>query len=81
MCGLGAVANILMMMIANLVGFCVGVDGMVDMLTHIFGTVDGKGATIGNVAKGTILIAMNHFRINVPCRGDRMFIYRSANHV
>ncbi|CDS09973.1 hypothetical protein LRAMOSA02650 [Lichtheimia ramosa] len=40
-CGLGAVANILMMMIANLVGFCVGVDGMVDMLTHIFGTVDG----------------------------------------
>lgn len=46
MCGLGAVANILMMMIANLVGFCVGVDGMVDMLTHIFGTVDGKGATI-----------------------------------
>ncbi|KAI8141260.1 glycerol uptake protein 1 [Fennellomyces sp. T-0311] len=40
-CGLGAVANILMMMIANLVGFCVGVDGMVDMLNHIFGTVNG----------------------------------------
>lgn len=41
-CGLGAVANILMMMIANLVGFCVGVDGMIDMLNHIFGTADGK---------------------------------------
>ncbi|KAL1928870.1 hypothetical protein VTP01DRAFT_2656 [Rhizomucor pusillus] len=40
-CGLGAVANILMMMIANLVGFCVGVDGMIDMLNHIFGTADG----------------------------------------
>ncbi|KAI9246875.1 MBOAT, membrane-bound O-acyltransferase family-domain-containing protein [Phascolomyces articulosus] len=40
-CGLGAVANILMMMIANLVGFCVGVDGMVDMLKHIFGTAHG----------------------------------------
>jgi D-alanyl-lipoteichoic acid acyltransferase DltB (MBOAT superfamily) len=31
-----------MMMIANLVGFCVGVDGMKDMLSQIFGTVDGK---------------------------------------
>ncbi|ORX62945.1 glycerol uptake protein 1 [Hesseltinella vesiculosa] len=40
-CGLGAVANILMMMIANLVGFCVGLDGMRDMLVNIFGTTDG----------------------------------------
>lgn len=42
-----------MMMIANLVGFCVGVDGMVDMLTHIFGTVDGKTA-MTELAKGYI---------------------------
>lgn len=40
-CGLGAVANILMMMIANLVGFAVGVDGVKEMLTKIFGTADG----------------------------------------
>ncbi|KAI8093031.1 MBOAT, membrane-bound O-acyltransferase family-domain-containing protein [Halteromyces radiatus] len=40
-CGIGAVGNILMMMIANLVGFCVGLDGMKDMLVQIFGTVDG----------------------------------------
>ena len=46
-----------MMMIANLVGFCVGVDGMVDMLTHIFGTVDGKSAMIEN-AQGSVLILM-----------------------
>ncbi|KAI8381506.1 MBOAT-domain-containing protein [Radiomyces spectabilis] len=40
-CGIGAVGNILMMMIANLIGFCVGLDGMKDMLTHIFQTMDG----------------------------------------
>ncbi|KAK4518315.1 Chitin synthase, class 7 [Mucor velutinosus] len=40
-CGLGAVANILMMMIANLVGFAVGVDGVKEMLTKIFGTANG----------------------------------------
>ncbi|KAG2220029.1 hypothetical protein INT45_012205 [Circinella minor] len=40
-CGIGAVGNILMMMIANLVGFCVGVDGMMDMLKQIFGTANG----------------------------------------
>ncbi|CEP07705.1 hypothetical protein [Parasitella parasitica] len=40
-CGLGAVANILMMMIANLVGFAVGVDGVKEMLAKIFGTANG----------------------------------------
>ncbi|KAI8088296.1 MBOAT, membrane-bound O-acyltransferase family-domain-containing protein [Thamnidium elegans] len=40
-CGLGAVANILMMMIANLVGFAVGLDGVKEMLTKIFGTANG----------------------------------------
>ncbi|CAO3646794.1 unnamed protein product [Mucor hiemalis] len=40
-CGLGAVGNILMMMIANLVGFAVGLDGVQEMLTKIFGTADG----------------------------------------
>ncbi|OBZ89349.1 Glycerol uptake protein 1 [Choanephora cucurbitarum] len=40
-CGIGAVGNILMMMVANLVGFAVGVDGMKEMLSKIFGTVSG----------------------------------------
>jgi D-alanyl-lipoteichoic acid acyltransferase DltB (MBOAT superfamily) len=30
-----------MMMIANLVGFCVGLDGMADLLSQIFTTYDG----------------------------------------
>ena len=30
-----------MMMVANLVGFAVGVDGMKEMLSKIFGTVSG----------------------------------------
>jgi D-alanyl-lipoteichoic acid acyltransferase DltB (MBOAT superfamily) len=41
MCALGAVGNILMMMIANLVGFCVGLDGMAELLSNIFTTADG----------------------------------------
>ncbi|KAG2185158.1 hypothetical protein INT44_001948 [Umbelopsis vinacea] len=41
LCALGAVGNILMMMIANLVGFCVGLDGMADLLSQIFTTFDG----------------------------------------
>ena len=38
-----------MMMIANLVGFCVGVDGMMDMLKQIFGTANGKIVHIWNI--------------------------------
>ncbi|ORZ00156.1 MBOAT, membrane-bound O-acyltransferase family-domain-containing protein [Syncephalastrum racemosum] len=55
-CGLGAVANILMMMIANLVGFCVGVDGMVDMLNRIFGTFEVSLA--GIVFLGTVTVCL-----------------------
>ena len=40
-CGLGAVGNILMMMVANLVGFCLGLDGMKAMLEQIFSSTDG----------------------------------------
>ncbi|KAI7903660.1 MBOAT, membrane-bound O-acyltransferase family-domain-containing protein [Cokeromyces recurvatus] len=41
-CGIGAVCNIGMMMIANLVGFCLGVDGMKTMLKQIFNnSMDG----------------------------------------
>lgn len=41
LCALGAAGNILLMMIANLVGFCVGLDGVEDLLVHIFGSVNG----------------------------------------
>ncbi|KAI8879539.1 putative GUP1-Multimembrane-spanning protein essential for proton symport of glycerol [Backusella circina FSU 941] len=40
-CGIGAVCNILMMMIANLVGFCLGLDGMKQMVHQIFSSTDG----------------------------------------
>ncbi|CEP15811.1 hypothetical protein [Parasitella parasitica] len=40
-CGLGAVCNILMMMVANLVGFCLGLDGMKAMIIQIFSSADG----------------------------------------
>jgi D-alanyl-lipoteichoic acid acyltransferase DltB (MBOAT superfamily) len=40
-CAVGAVGNILMMMAANLVGFCVGLDGLRDMISEIFGSVSG----------------------------------------
>lgn len=41
LCAVGAVANIWMMMIANLVGFCVGVDGIKQMLHDMIATADG----------------------------------------
>lgn len=40
-CGVGAVGNILMMMIANLVGFAVGIDGMKGLLEGIMGSYSG----------------------------------------
>ncbi|RCK64149.1 Glycerol uptake protein 1 [Candida viswanathii] len=41
LCGVGAVVNIWMMMIANLVGFCLGTDGMWKLLHDLFKTFDG----------------------------------------
>ncbi|KAI8990183.1 MBOAT, membrane-bound O-acyltransferase family-domain-containing protein [Pilobolus umbonatus] len=46
-CGLGAVANILMMMIANLVGFCLGLDGMKAMIEQIMQSAEGFIFLIG----------------------------------
>lgn len=39
--GIGAVANILMMMIANLVGFAIGLDGIKDLIAGIAGSAAG----------------------------------------
>ncbi|KAE8354660.1 MBOAT, membrane-bound O-acyltransferase family-domain-containing protein [Aspergillus coremiiformis] len=41
LCGIGAVGNILMMMIANLVGFALGVDGIKGLLTEMLGSYSG----------------------------------------
>lgn len=41
-CGVGAIVNILMMMIANLIGFALGVDGIVGLLHSLFGSWFGK---------------------------------------
>jgi protein-cysteine N-palmitoyltransferase HHAT len=40
-CGVGAVANILMMMAANLVGFAIGLDGLKGMVAAIVGSWSG----------------------------------------
>ncbi|KAL3452412.1 MBOAT, membrane-bound O-acyltransferase family-domain-containing protein [Aspergillus insuetus] len=40
-CGMGAVGNILMMMIANLVGFALGVDGIKSLLSELLGSYAG----------------------------------------
>lgn len=40
-CGLGAVCNIWMMMLANLFGFCLGKDGVIALLREMFSTVSG----------------------------------------
>ncbi|KNG52720.1 MBOAT-domain-containing protein [Stemphylium lycopersici] len=41
LCGVGAVAEILMLMAANLVGFALGVDGLKDLVRGIVGTWSG----------------------------------------
>lgn len=41
LCGVGAVANVLMMMAANLVGFAVGLDGLKGLVTGIVGSWTG----------------------------------------
>jgi D-alanyl-lipoteichoic acid acyltransferase DltB (MBOAT superfamily) len=40
-CGVGAIGNILMMMIANLVGYALGIDGLKGLLEGIFGSTAG----------------------------------------
>jgi len=41
LCGVGAVGNLMMMMIANLVGFAVGVDGLKSIIAGIFRDFSG----------------------------------------
>jgi protein-cysteine N-palmitoyltransferase HHAT len=47
-CAIAAAGNVLMMMIANLIGFCVGLDGIMDLLRGIVGSYYGT-SLISNV--------------------------------
>ncbi|AGO13091.1 AaceriAFL067Wp [[Ashbya] aceris (nom. inval.)] len=54
LCSAGAIINIWMMMIANLVGFCLGTDGTLKLVKDIFGTVNGISFFI--VATGALVV-------------------------
>ncbi|OAF99655.1 MBOAT-domain-containing protein [Paraphaeosphaeria sporulosa] len=43
LCGVGAVGEILLLMVANLVGFALGLDGLKDLVSGIFSTWSGLG--------------------------------------
>ena len=45
-CGIGAVGNILMLMVANLVGFAIGLDGLKGLVHGIVGTYSGESVPI-----------------------------------
>ena len=48
-CGIGAVINVLMMMVANLVGFAIGLDGLKGLVQGIVGSYSGMAASIPGV--------------------------------
>ncbi|CAI5757218.1 unnamed protein product [Candida verbasci] len=54
-CGLGAVINIWMMMIANLIGFCLGTDGILILLNDLFKTMQGFQFLI--ISSGCLFVA------------------------
>ncbi|CCK72893.1 putative O-acyltransferase KNAG_0M00400 [Huiozyma naganishii CBS 8797] len=56
LCALGAVANIWTMMIANLFGFCLGVDGTRTLLWDMFSTV--RGLCFFGIASGCLFVAV-----------------------
>ncbi|KAF2499946.1 MBOAT-domain-containing protein [Lophium mytilinum] len=49
-CGVGAVGNILMMMVANLVGFALGIDGLKGLINGIVGSYSGLGFLVAACA-------------------------------
>jgi len=48
-CGIGAVGNILMMMAANLIGFAVGLDGLMGLVHGIVGSYSGEDDLTGTI--------------------------------
>lgn len=69
-CALGGVINVWMMMIANLIGFCVGADGMKDMIHDMFKTSAGLSYVIfSSCALFVGIQAMFEFRETEKRRG------------
>lgn len=62
LCGVGAVGNVLMMMVANLVGFAVGIDGMKGLLDGILGSLSGL-AYLGLACSGLFVGVQVMFEI------------------
>lgn len=56
LCGIGAVCNIWMMMIANLFGFCLGKDGTMALLNEMFSTAQGLRFYV--LASGTLYVGV-----------------------
>lgn len=56
LCGVGAVCNIWMMMIANLLGFCLGKDGTMALVHELFSTVLGVRFFV--VASATLFVGV-----------------------
>lgn len=56
LCGVGAVCNIWMMMLANLFGFCLGIDGTTALLKEMFSTAQGFQFFL--LASGTLYVGV-----------------------
>lgn len=56
LCGIGAVGNILMMMVANLVGFALGLDGLKGLVDGIISSWGGRIFLLG--ACGTLFVGV-----------------------
>lgn len=70
LCAVGGVANVWMMMIANLIGFCVGPDGMKVMLDDMLSTAAGlKYVILSTVCLFVGVQAMFEFRESEKRRG------------
>lgn len=68
-----------MMMVANLVGFCLGLDGMKAMLQQIFSSADGK--TFKKILGKLSCVLMYFCRSHFFDYGCYLFIYCCTSHV
>ncbi|KAL1602749.1 glycerol transporter [Paraconiothyrium brasiliense] len=73
LCGIGAVGEILLLMVANLVGFALGLDGLKDLVSGIFASWSGLGfLVIACVALFMGVQIMFEWRESEKRRGIRM---------
>lgn len=77
-CAVGAVANILLMMTANLVGFVLGLEGTKHLLHELTSTVSGASSSSNDI-KSDLYSLCVRMVFHVIC--ELMFVYRRASHV